>query len=423
MTENQPGSLFPFEACSREEIRDDPQEDDGSSTPQASSSTPLSGPLMISSGPGSLAMSRSTSAPFQVGKSTFCSTFRQHSRNPTNPTELLNRQIAQVFRIISFTIHQSKYENLIALEALSYNAKVQYGSLQLLQTRLAKWESIVDQEITDAKRALATPQGATRVERERLTAAILGEFRRQEAQQKQDTELAENCDQILEREVLKLKDQFNTQDATWQQILHDCEERADQLLKQQKDDVAAQQQKDRQEAWDLLDKQLFKFQALIQILTARINRAEKLHYTIPPTDGGDGDPGPSNWGQQNPWIPLEGINNDKESESTPRRNKGKEVDQGGNNPLPPPPGNTGGDTDPEDDDDEDNDKDGDDGRGRRGGRQERNARRPSLPRDASPTTRAILEFMQSVRTSQRPTKNTAVPPYFLQEEDNQDVRN
>jgi len=46
--------------------------------------------------------------------------------------------------MISSTIHQSQDENLIALEGLSYDAKVQYASLQLLQTHLAKGETIVD---------------------------------------------------------------------------------------------------------------------------------------------------------------------------------------------------------------------------------------------------------------------------------------
>jgi len=293
----------------------------------------------------------------------------------------------------------------------------------LLQTRLAKAQSIVHQELTGAKRALATLEGATRVERECLTAEIAGEFRPQEAQQKQDAELAEDPDKILEHELLGLKDKVKNLDAIWHQILHDHEERADQLLKKQKDDDATQQQKDRQEARDLLDKQRFEFQASIQTLTARIDYAEKPHYTIPPTDGGDGDPGPSNCGQQNRWIPPEGRNPDKESGSTPRQNKGKEVDPGGNNQPPPPPGNTGRDPDTDDDDDNDNDTSGGNGRGRKGGRLERNARRPSLPRDASPLTRAMLEFMQSLSTSQRPTKNTGEPAYFFQGEDNQDVRN
>ena len=277
--------------------------------------------------------------------------------------------------------------------------------------------------LSDARQALLTLEGATRVERERLTAEIAGAFGQQEAQQKEDAELAKDCDRILEREVLKLKDKVKKQDTTWQQVLHDHEERADQLLKQQKLDAAAQQQKDRQEARDLLDKQRSEFPALIQTLTARIERAKKPQYTIPPTDGGDGDPGPSTRGQQNPWIPPEGINPDKESASTLQQNKGKEVDQGGNNQPPSPPGNTGRDPDPDDDDNDDNNKDGGDGRGRRGGGLERNARRPSIPRDTSPGTRAMLEFMQSLSTSQRPIKITAEPPYFFQGEDNQDVRN
>jgi len=423
MTENQPSSPFPFEASSRDESPDDPM-DDESTTPLATSFAPSSGPLTIPSGPSSLAMSRSTRAPFRVGKSTSCSNSRQHSRNPTNLTELLKRQIAQAFQFISSTIHQSHDENQIALEVLSDDARVQYANVQLLQTELAKGETIVDKQLSDTRQALLTLEGATRVERECLTAEIAEEFGRQEEQRKEDAELAKDRDRLLEREVLELKEKVKNQDPTWQQVLHDHEERADHLLKQQKVEAAAQQQRDCQEARDLLDKQLFEFQALIQTLTARIDHAEKPHYTMPPTDGGDGDPGPSNQKQQNPWIPPEGTNPDKESASTSRQNKGKEVDQGRNN-QPPPPGNTGEDPEPDDNDNnnDNNDKNGGDGSGRRGGRLERNVRKPSIPRDTSPRTRAMLEFMQSLSTSQRPIKNTAEPPYFFQGEDNQGVRN
>jgi len=78
--------------------------------------------------------------------------------------------------MLSSTIHQSQDQNLIALEALLYDASVQYGSLQIQQTSLAKDESIVDQELTDAKRGLAMLEGVTRVEREPLTAEVAGEF-------------------------------------------------------------------------------------------------------------------------------------------------------------------------------------------------------------------------------------------------------
>jgi len=99
-----------------------------------------------------------------------------------NPTELLKRQIAQAFQFISSTIHQSHDENQIALKALSDDARVQYTNLELLQTRLAKGETIVDKELSDARQALLTLEWATRVKRERLTAEVAGEFRRQEAQ-------------------------------------------------------------------------------------------------------------------------------------------------------------------------------------------------------------------------------------------------
>jgi len=57
-------------------------------------------------------------------------------------------------------------------------------------------------------------EGATRVERECPTAKIAGQYTRQEAQQKQDAELAEGRDKILEREVLEQKDLFKNQDST-----------------------------------------------------------------------------------------------------------------------------------------------------------------------------------------------------------------
>jgi len=176
MTENQPGSPFPLEVTSRDESPDDPM-DDESTTPLASSFAPLSGPLTIPSRPSSLGMSRSTSAPFRVGKSTTYSNSRQHSRNPTNPTELLKRQIGLAFQYISSTRHESYDESQIALEPLSDDARAQYANLQLLQTRLAKGKTSVDKELSDARQALLTLKGATRVERERLTAEMAGEFR------------------------------------------------------------------------------------------------------------------------------------------------------------------------------------------------------------------------------------------------------
>ena len=104
-------------------------------------------------------------------------------------------------------------------------------------------------------------------------------------------------------------------------------------------------------------------------------------------------------------------------------NKGKEVDRGdGNNqPLPPPPRNTGGDADPDDDPDDDND--GENDQERKGGRPAYASRRRSIPRDASPQTRAMLNFMESLAVPTRPTKLIAELPYFFQGEDNQDVRN
>jgi len=210
----------------------------------------------------------------------------------------------------------------------------------------------------------------------------------------------------LEAEVISLEAQFakqlKKQDTEWQRVLRHQEDRAAELLNQQKANAAEQHQKDRQAAKELLHKQNEKFQNAIQALTDRIDHDEKLSFTIPRTEAGDGDPGPSNQGhwQLDSCIPPNNPNPDKRLASTPRQDEGKRVDHGGNcQPPPPPPSNIGGDPDPDPNDHDDDDNiGGNDDRGRRGGRQEGNARRQSVPRDRSPRTRGILEFLQQLST-------------------------
>jgi len=119
--------------------------------------------------------------------------------------ELLKQEIGLAFQHISSSINQSQDENLIALDALLEDARAQYTDLQLLQTRLAKGELIVDKELQDARKALATLEEATHDKQERLKIAIAREFSGQEAQQKENMQSSEVRDKILEAEVLSVK--------------------------------------------------------------------------------------------------------------------------------------------------------------------------------------------------------------------------
>jgi len=296
---------------------DQPMEDDDTSTPHASSFDPSSRAMTTTSNPGSVIhspISRSHSAQFRVEKNTSRSNSRQRARNTMNQMEL-KQQIGLAFQHISSSINQSQDENLIALDALSEDARAQYTNLQLLQTRLAKGELIVDKEPQDAKKALATLEGATHDEQERLKIAIAQEFSRQEAQQKENAKSSEVRDKILEAEVISLKaqlaEQLKKQDIEWQRVLRHQEDGAAEILNQQKASAAEQPQKDRQAAKELLDRQNQKFQKAIQALTDRIDHHEKPSFTIPLTEVGDGDPGPSNQGQFKPWNPPQNPNPDK----------------------------------------------------------------------------------------------------------------
>jgi len=227
-----------------------------------------------------------------------------------------------MFQHISSSINESQDENLIALDPLSEDARAQYTNLQLLQTRLAKGELIVDKELQEAKKALATLEGATHDKQERLKIAIAQEFSRQEAQHQENAKSSEVRDKILEAEVISLKAQFaeqlKKQYTEWERVLRHQEDQAAEILNQQRASATEQHQKDRQAAKALLDKQNQKFQEAIQALTDRIDHHEKPSFTILPTEAGDGDPGPSNQGQFNPWNPPQNPNPDKRSASTPR---------------------------------------------------------------------------------------------------------
>jgi len=373
-------------------------------------------------------MSRCQSAQFCVENNQSRSNSRERARNTTNQMELIKQQIRLAFQHISSSINQSQDENLIALEALSEDARAQYTNRQLLRTRLANGELIVDKELQDARKGLATLERATHDEQERLKIAIAQEFRHEEAQQKENAKSSEVRDKILKAEVLSLKvkfaEQLKKQDTEWQRVLRHQEDGVAELLNLQKANAADQYQKD-PAAKELRDKQNQKFHNVIQALTDRIDHHEKPSFTIPLTEAGDGDPGPSNQGQFDPRIPPNNPNPDKRSASTPRQDHGKRVDQGGNyQPPPPPPSNTSGDPDldPSNHDDHDG-KGGDDGRDRRGERPNRNPRRPSVPRDTSPRTKGMLESLQQLSTPTQSMKNAAEAPYFVQGDHNQDVRN
>jgi len=193
---------------------DQPMHDNDTFTPHTSSLDSSSCAITVTSNPGSVVhcpMSRSYSAQYLVAKNPSRSNSRQPARNTTDQMELLKQQIGLAFQHISSSINQSQDESLIALDALSEDGRAQYTNLQLLQTRLARSELIVDKKLQNARKALATLEGATHDEQERLKIAIAQEFSRQEAQQKENAKSLEVRDKILEAEVLSLKAQFAEQ--------------------------------------------------------------------------------------------------------------------------------------------------------------------------------------------------------------------
>jgi len=124
-------------------IRDhnQPMEDDNTSTAHASSFDLSSSAMTTPSNPGSVGhspMSGSHSAQFRVEKNLMRSNSRHCARKTTNQMDLLKQQIGRAFQHISSSINQSQDENLIALDAISEDARAQYTNLQVFQKQVSK---------------------------------------------------------------------------------------------------------------------------------------------------------------------------------------------------------------------------------------------------------------------------------------------
>ena len=289
-----------------------------------------------------------------------------------------------------------------------------------MDSRLARDETIVEAQLLEGRKALEIVERETKKEQLQFRAEVVEGFRFQQAQRDLDVQTSEVRDRILEKAVLALKERLESQRQEWDAQSKEQSANANRKLEEQKLAAATEPKKQREETTILFAQQTAEMKESMDNLLRQLH-FQMAAYSIPPTQCGDGNPGPSSRGRQrNPSIPPDDI--EKQSASTPNNDKGKGVDRGGKiQPPPPPPCNTGGDPDPDDDPDDDNN--GEDDRGRKGGRPARAPRRPSIPRDASPRTQAMLIFMESLAVPIRPRKLIAEPPYFFQGEDNQGVRN
>ena len=97
----------------------------------------------------------------------------------------------------------------------SQGAREAYAFLQIMEGRLARDETIVEAELLEGRRALQIVKAEIKKEQQQFKAEVVEGFRFQQAQQDVDVQTSEVRDQILEKEVLGLRERLEIQKQEW----------------------------------------------------------------------------------------------------------------------------------------------------------------------------------------------------------------
>ena len=116
-----------------------------------------------------------------------------------------------------------------------------------MESRLGKDEAIVEAELLEGRKALEIVERETKKEQQQSTAEIVEGFRFQQAQRDVDVQTSEVRDRILEKEVLALKEQLETQRQEWDTRSKEQSANADRKLEEQKLGAATELKKQREE--------------------------------------------------------------------------------------------------------------------------------------------------------------------------------
>ena len=135
-------------------------------------------------------------------------------RQPTGPEEF-KAQLSDAFRYLYATLEETKDEFHITTQSFSEGVREAYAFLQLMESRLARNETIVEAELLEGRKALEIVEREMKKEQQQFRADVVEGFRLQQAQQDVDVQTSEVRYRILEKEVLALRERLETQGNEW----------------------------------------------------------------------------------------------------------------------------------------------------------------------------------------------------------------
>ena len=178
----------------------------------------------------------------------------QRARQPT-ASEEFKAQLSYAFRYLYATLQETKDEFHIATQSFSEGAREAYTFLQIMESRLAWDETIVEAELLEGRKALEIVERETKKEQQQFRAEVVEGFRFQQAQRDVDVQISEVPNRILEKEVLALKEQLETQRQEWDTRSKEQSANADRKLEEQKLAAATELKKQREETTILFAQQ------------------------------------------------------------------------------------------------------------------------------------------------------------------------
>ena len=199
-------------------------------------------PISRKNSPNPSAMSRTGSGagfihpPFRI----------RRARQPT-ASEEFKAQLSYAFRYLYATLQETKAEFHIAPQSFSVGAREACALLQLMESRLARDETIVEAELREGRKALEIVEREIKKEQQQWTAEVVEGFRFQQAQRDVDVQTTEVRYRTWEKEVLALRERLETQRQEWNARSKEQNAKADRKLEEQKLAAATELKKQREE--------------------------------------------------------------------------------------------------------------------------------------------------------------------------------
>ena len=154
----------------------------------------------------------------------------------------------------------------------------------------------MEAELLEGRKALEIVERETKKEQQQFRAEIVEGFRFQQAQRDVDVQTSEVRDRILEKEVLALRERLEARRQEWDARSKEQIANADRKLEEQKLAAATKLKKQREETTILFAQQTAEMKESMDNLLRQLY-SQMAAYSIPSTEFGDGNPGPSSRGQ------------------------------------------------------------------------------------------------------------------------------